>query len=556
MAGLYMASMVTVGFMASFLVFFALLVGFYMGAIPAIGVAILIVLFNLAQWLIGPWFMDLMQRWLYNIRDIDLAELRRMAPRCADIFEDACRKHNLPVPRLKIIGDNNPTAFTYGSYPSNARVVFSEGLLHYCSEEEAAAVLCHELGHIKHYDFVLMTVVTTIIQLMYLAYVGLRMASRRTDKAGKQLAIAAIACYFVYFISQYLVLYLSRTREYMADRFAGETTGDPDALSSALVKIAYGIAAAPHDERSMRMLESTRALNISDFKSSMAVGETYGSLTGMADRGSSPKKHDPSTRPDIEKVFLFDILSPWAKVAEFSSTHPLTGRRIAALSDQTSEMGRAPRFKMDHVAIRALNVDRSKLYSRFAYEVVIYFLPHIGLFAGLLFGLISPPLAAAAIVGLGIGMLLKGAYSFPFHNNFKKTTLFECLCDPFASPLRGMPIEVSGTLIGKASSGAKFGEDVMIQDSSGVLSSLNYESPFGFIGNLFAGGGKMTRVIGSPGTARGWFRRSAFHHVDLKDLATSGPEGTINSWTRFWAVFGGALITIIGLVALAFLLAL
>src|SRR5205807_9563989 len=47
----------------------------------------------------------------------------------------------------------------------------------------------------------------------------------------------------LYIVSEYIVLWFSRTREYYADRFAGRVTGNPNALASALVKIAYGLAA-------------------------------------------------------------------------------------------------------------------------------------------------------------------------------------------------------------------------------------------------------------------------------------------------------------------------
>ena len=55
-------------------------------------------------------------------------------------------------------------------------------------------------------------------------------------------AAAQVGAYLLYIISQYIVLWFSRTREYYADRFAGQATGNPNALARALVKIAYGLA--------------------------------------------------------------------------------------------------------------------------------------------------------------------------------------------------------------------------------------------------------------------------------------------------------------------------
>ncbi|MHA2343159.1 MAG: M48 family metalloprotease [Candidatus Hodarchaeales archaeon] len=46
---------------------------------------------------------------------------------------------------------------------------------------------------------------------------------------------------FLEFQVEKIVLFLSRVREYYADSFSAEATGQPGALSRALVKIAYGM---------------------------------------------------------------------------------------------------------------------------------------------------------------------------------------------------------------------------------------------------------------------------------------------------------------------------
>ena len=57
--------------------------------------------------------------------------------------------------------------------------------------------------------------------------------------------MVAAAAYLLYVVSEHVVLYLSRIREYHADRFSGEATGSPGALAGALIKIAYGLAGRP-----------------------------------------------------------------------------------------------------------------------------------------------------------------------------------------------------------------------------------------------------------------------------------------------------------------------
>src|SRR5207247_5337038 len=58
---------------------------------------------------------------------------------------------------------------------------------------------------------------------------------------------SAVVSYAVYLVTQLLVLYLSRTREYYADAYSGAATRDPHLLASALTKISYGLSLASED---------------------------------------------------------------------------------------------------------------------------------------------------------------------------------------------------------------------------------------------------------------------------------------------------------------------
>src|SRR5205085_6944682 len=84
----------------------------------------------------------------------------------------------------------------------------------------------------------LMTIANLVPLLMYYAW---RLSSSRDNKNG---AYVSIGAYVIYIISEYVVLWFSRTREYYADRFSGQVTNNPNALATALVKIAYGLCAS------------------------------------------------------------------------------------------------------------------------------------------------------------------------------------------------------------------------------------------------------------------------------------------------------------------------
>ena len=130
--------------------------------------------------------------------------------------------------------------------------MLSRGLIELLQPEETEAVVAHEIGHAVHWDMFLMTIAQLVPLIFYYIFrTVLRMRSSGKDNSAAARIAVAVAAYILYLISEYVVLWFSRTREYHADRFAGTVTGDPSLIASALVKIAYGLAgperAAPAD---------------------------------------------------------------------------------------------------------------------------------------------------------------------------------------------------------------------------------------------------------------------------------------------------------------------
>ena len=83
-----------------------------------------------------------------------------------------------------------------------------------------------------------MTVAAVIPMTLYLIYL-----SARTSNRGEARTVA-LGAYLCYLASQFVLLSLSRAREYAADHYSCRCTGDGDALASALVKVAYGMGQA------------------------------------------------------------------------------------------------------------------------------------------------------------------------------------------------------------------------------------------------------------------------------------------------------------------------
>ena len=481
--------------------------------------------------------MDLTQRWLYGTRWVGLEDIRRRSPESAQVIEQICRERQLKHPRLGIIDDQNPTAFTYGSLPDTARLVVSQGLFTYLDDDETATVYAHELGHIAHWDFALMTLAATLVQIMYLIYVfGRRMSRGGGNSKGKDAAQGlAMAAYVFYLVGTYIMLYLSRTREYFADHFAAETTGNPNALSRALVKIAYGIVEeGQRTAEPSRLLEGTRALGIYDAKSANSAGTAYRVA-------ANPER--------IGRVFLWDLFNPWGWWMELNSTHPLTGKRVRALSTYAEQLGLDTEFEMSRVIRDGNRLSKQRLYGNFALDIVLYTAETIGFVGGLLIGLLALPMdwgfLMVALVGLGVGILVKRSVMFPDFNQAHQMDVLTLMSDPYASPLRGHPVKLDGQLIGRGDAGYRFGSDLKLQDKTGMM-FLRYSSRFGPLGNFLFGAGQVKALIGSSGGALGWFRRGVAPWMDLIRYTSQGR--TIHSYHRFWTLIFGIACILAGLV--------
>src|SRR5437763_5760499 len=146
-----------------------------------------------------------------------------------------CRDAGVPMVTLGIVDDGTPNAFTFGRTPGDAHMWVTRGLLERLDEDELDAVVAHEVGHVKHWDFAIMTVAAVVPMALYLMYIVARGANRSEARA------VAIGAYLAYLVSQFILLALSRAREYGADHWSCECTGNGDALASALVKVAYGM---------------------------------------------------------------------------------------------------------------------------------------------------------------------------------------------------------------------------------------------------------------------------------------------------------------------------
>ena len=185
------------------------------------------------------WNADKIVLKMHNARQVDASS----APEFYSMVADLARNAGLPMPKVYIVETDAPNAFATGRNPENAAVAATTGLLHMLSREEVAAVMAHELGHVRNRDTLVMTMVATIAgAISMIANFGMFFGNRNNGNAVAGI-LAVIAAPFAAMIVQ---MAISRTREFGADRAGAEICGDPAALASALAKISGAAQRIPN----------------------------------------------------------------------------------------------------------------------------------------------------------------------------------------------------------------------------------------------------------------------------------------------------------------------
>ncbi|WP_264578394.1 MULTISPECIES: zinc metalloprotease HtpX [unclassified Sphingobium] len=179
------------------------------------------------------WNADKIVLRMHNAREVDMAS----APDFYGMVRDLARNAGLPMPRVYIVEDASPNAFATGRNPQNAAVAATTGLLHMLDRDEVAAVMAHELGHVRNRDTLVMTMVATIAGAISMIANFALFFRGGNGNGGNPLA-AILAVLVAPFAAMIVQMAISRTREYGADKAGAEISGNPHALASALAKIA------------------------------------------------------------------------------------------------------------------------------------------------------------------------------------------------------------------------------------------------------------------------------------------------------------------------------
>jgi len=285
-----------------------------MGIQSFIAYGLLAVAIIFIQYMLSPKIVE----WSMRVRYVSESE----APELHRMVEELARAAGIPKPKVGISSLPIPNAFAFGRSVRDGRVCVTEQLLRMLSREELRAVLGHEIAHLKNRDMAVITALSVVPMILwYLAWSF--MWGYGGDRSRGNTVLIGVVAFILYFITNLLVLYGSRIREYYADEGSVKMGNPPHALASALYKLVYGSAHVDRD--TLRQIQGYKAFFANDparaYREVRELRQVDTDMNGTIDANEllalSTKK---------VKLSLSD------RLMELMSTHPNMVARVKRLS--------------------------------------------------------------------------------------------------------------------------------------------------------------------------------------------------------------------------------
>ena len=299
------------------LVFSAVLL--WVGYFNLITVGVLVVVLNVGQWLLSPYLVGA----IYRVKEMKADE----NPKLHQMVADLSKKSGISTPKLMLSRMPMPNAFAYGSPLSGSRVAVTEGLIKHLDGGEVEAVIGHELGHLKHRDVQIMMVVSFLPALFY--YIGYSMmlsgmfgGDRREGGGGGNNALFGIAFMAFSWVLTLFTLYLSRIREYYADRHSASV------VENGAEKLSTGLVTIVEESKRSSKLTRDQAKNNSAFKALFISDPDRANLDS-----AELHSNNFTNKRDLLKQTLSRPVKGSDTFAEIFSTHPNIIKRLRALQE-------------------------------------------------------------------------------------------------------------------------------------------------------------------------------------------------------------------------------
>lgn len=505
----------------------------------------------------SPWLLDAILKWQHQRQDLPLYTLANQHPETAKVLQRLARQHNVPVPKLGLVNLGTPWIVTYGNWSRTARIVVSDALLEQLEDEELATVVASQFAAIVQRDMIVMSGAIALLQLPFLGYQllaelgnNLRSLPRipRFLQPGLQviLGLTAAGLYGVYWLWRLPLLYFSRQRMYYGDRFGAEFTGNPNALSRGLLKIAIGIS---H--------------HISQRQQTLPLLESWDLLMPLSHRQAVSLGGLPEKTP-FSDVLTWDCTNPYRQWLALVNSHPLVGDRLYLLNRYANHWQLQPEVDLptlipppktwrDHLqkfqrSYKALPILQSAVLASLVFGVAARMLLWgVGALADVFSRWISlwqliwlananPFLDACIAIAFSLSLIIWINGYFPdirISPSRQDPRIEDLLRNPKQVPPKSYPVRLEGQLLGRPGVFNWLGQDLILKTSSGLI-KLHFFSKLGPLGNLFPWPRRPVTLVGEDVTVFGWFRRGSRPWVDVDVIRTQAAGIKTQSGYPVW----------------------
>jgi len=493
---------------------------------------------------VSPWLFGTLLAKTYQLQSLTLPELQRHSPEAARLLKRVCGQRRQTIPRLGLLPDAAPLTFTYGYLPNRAHIVVSQGLLEQLSDDEIAAFYAVELAHIVHWDFAILSWITLVAQLPHWIYGQVATwGDRQRDRVLQTLAVTVSSlAYGLYRFLRLPGLALARMRHYYSDRTATELTGNPNALTRGLIKMAIGMNQDIQQQGcTSPLLESLDLL--------IPVGASQ-ALKGL-----------PS--PALLEWDRSNAYRQWLAV---NNSHGALGDRLHLLGMYAKHWRLESELEWGIIDRQNNRQNNRQTDNR---RFLLQAAPFLGIVAGLAIALSfwglgwiadkagwlglswlwgdQSILIGSLLIGFSTGTFWRINTFFPdIKRNLQITSdLLPLLSNPTALPIDSQPIRIQGNLLGRKGLRNWLHQDLLLHTETGLI-RLHHTSNLGIVGDLMPQTIRPQQLMNERVTVTGWFRRGVSPWIDVETIQAKRGT-TLRSEHPVWSTTLGAIAAILGI---------
>ncbi|WP_017217378.1 protease HtpX [Pseudoalteromonas sp. NJ631] len=163
------------------------------------------------------------------------------------IVAEQAKKAGIAMPEVAIYDSPEMNAFATGPSKNNSLVAVSTGLLHNMNQDQAEAVLAHEVSHVANGDMVTLTLIQGVVNTFVIFFAKVLagivdnfLNSDEEESGGSWTYFIFDMIFQILFgiLASVVVAYFSRKREFAADKGAADLVG-AQKMRSALERLKH-----------------------------------------------------------------------------------------------------------------------------------------------------------------------------------------------------------------------------------------------------------------------------------------------------------------------------